>query len=169
MRDYEIIRKEIATLQIEKELHTSKLNKLIKEKETKLSVIIGEIKEIQKPKFKTAITWANYIAVLMKNGDKIFTRDYLNLDIERELNENEYYDFVQEKGFVVGAKISHWTNAPLTLTGIVKGQGGYVQPSFWRNTNPTKHFPHGSLAQLYDHQLVVDNPTEFWHYNPKRF
>lgn len=152
----------------EKQLFNNKINLDISKLENDLSEISAKIREIQKPKFITDIRYADFVCVLMNDSTKKITRDYFDLNIERELNSDEYYEYVQELGFVEGCKISHWDNGPLTLTKLVKGYSGYAQPFFWRNTSPTKHYPNGSVSQFYNHKLVVENPTEFWHYKFKR-
>lgn len=158
----------IKKLNREKQTFINDIDSKIKNLESELKNVSSSIHEIQKPKFITDIRYADYVCVLMKDGSKKFTKDYSDLNIERELNSDEYIEFLAENGFKVGAKISHWNNSPLFIMEIIKGSSGYVQPTFKRNTNPTPEFPDGSYAQLYDHKLVVETPTEFWHYNFKK-
>lgn len=120
-------------------------------------------------KFITDLRYADMICVLMTDGSKkiIHPMERFFLDIERELNSDEYVEFVKELGFVEGAMVSHWGNKPSRIMSIVKGTGGYVQPSFWTDALRTKHFPNGRLAQFYNHTLEVEIPTEFYHYGFK--
>ncbi len=122
-------------------------------------------------KFITDIRYAEYVAVLMYNGNKEFISKWKwnspggfdNPNIERELNSTEYVDFIQDKGFIVGCEISYWTNPkPLKVAKITEGSGGYVQPSLWIDRGGI--YP----AKLYDCTLIVKNPEQFWHYNYKK-
>lgn len=118
----------------------------------------NKIREIQRPKFKTDIKYATFVWVLMKDGSKQVTNNYMDLNIERELTADEYLDYAAELGFIVGANVSQWDNSPKILRKIDKGFGGYVQPSLWISDHPVK---------LYNFKLVVDTPTKFWHYKFK--
>lgn len=160
------IEEDIKTLLIERNTFVNSIDKKILDLKEKENEILLNIKEIQKPKFKTDIRYANFVCVLMKDGTKKITKDYLDLNIERELNSNEYYNFVQELGYVKNAFVSHWNNDPIRIMKIVEGYGGYVQPSNWFYSN-SKYFPNGHPTPFYNNKLVVDNPTEFWHYKNK--
>lgn len=60
-------------------------------------------------KFITDLRYADMICVLMADGSKkiIHPMERFFLDIERELNSDEYVEFVKELGFVEGAMASH--------------------------------------------------------------
>lgn len=138
-------------------------------------------------KFTTDLRYANYICVLLKNGEKAFASklpwrskyNFQSEEIDRELNQQEYIDFIWEKGFtcdiapksginVAPAQASQWTNEPSEIIEIRHGRGFHTQPSIITSGSIGKYSPKGVPVELYNFQLVVPTPTEFWHYGFKK-